>query len=196
MKTAPLATPTDGSTNGMGSNTSVGLALSGSGVIAQQTQDTDQYKYLYFYVGTFSNSALENTAGLNASLFNGKADLNLLNTANNVDFVVESQEPTAGNDYTWYRKYRSGWVEQGGYVAADNNSYPSKSVALPITMANTDYQVRKQIHSGANLGGAGWDYVADKSSTGTANTTTTVYLSVASVAYCFGVWWEVKGKAA
>lgn len=32
----------------------------------------------------------------------------------NYDFVVESQLPTAENNYTWYRKYKSGWVEQGG----------------------------------------------------------------------------------
>ena len=31
--------------------------------------------YLYFYVGSFTQTALENTAGLNAELFNGKLDL-------------------------------------------------------------------------------------------------------------------------
>lgn len=31
--------------------------------------------YLYFYVGQYSQSAIEQTAGLNASLFNGKVDL-------------------------------------------------------------------------------------------------------------------------
>jgi hypothetical protein len=35
--------------------------------------------YLYFYVGQFSQSATEQTAGLNASLFNGKVDLDLGN---------------------------------------------------------------------------------------------------------------------
>lgn len=35
--------------------------------------------YLYFYVGNFSQSAIEQTAGLNSSLFNGKVDLNLSN---------------------------------------------------------------------------------------------------------------------
>lgn len=32
------------------------------------------YKYLYFYVGEYSRSAVEQTAGLNAELFNQKAD--------------------------------------------------------------------------------------------------------------------------
>lgn len=34
----------------------------------------NQHKYLYFYVGQFSQSATEQTAGLNAELFNQKAD--------------------------------------------------------------------------------------------------------------------------
>lgn len=151
--------------------------------------------YLYFYVGTFSNSALENTAGLNASLFSGKADTNLLNTDVNVDFVVESQEPTALNDYTWYRKYKSGRVDQGGYIASDNNSYPGKGVTLPVPMNDANYQVQKIISQGAGIN-IGADYVADKSSSAPANTTTTVYLSVPSTYYGFGIYWEVKGKAA
>lgn len=49
-----------------------------------------------------------------------------------IDYVVESQAPTAENNYTWYRKYKSGWVEQGGHSH-------SKTVTFPIIMANTDY---------------------------------------------------------
>lgn len=37
------------------------------------------YKNLYMYVGQYSYSAVEQTAGLNASLFNGKADIDLGN---------------------------------------------------------------------------------------------------------------------
>lgn len=36
-------------------------------------------QYLYFYVGNFTQTALENTAGLNTSLFNSKVDLDLNN---------------------------------------------------------------------------------------------------------------------
>lgn len=39
--------------------------------------------YLHFYVGNFTQTALENTAGLNASLFNTKADIDLSNAALN-----------------------------------------------------------------------------------------------------------------
>lgn len=55
------------------------------------------------------------------------------------DYVVESQLPTALNNYTWYRKYKSGWVEQGGYYNGNVTAGSSASVSLPITMADTNY---------------------------------------------------------
>ena len=48
--------------------------------------------------------------------------------------VTEFQEPTAANNYTWYRKYADGWVEQGGQ--ANGN----KTVSLPITMSDANYE--------------------------------------------------------
>ena len=56
-----------------------------SGIISDMKESTSVYKgkkYLYFYVGQFSQSATEQTAGLNASLFNGKLDLDLGNISN------------------------------------------------------------------------------------------------------------------
>ncbi len=50
------------------------------------------------------------------------------------DYVIESQFPTAENNYTWFRKYKSGWVEQGGINATANNI-----INLPIAMATTNY---------------------------------------------------------
>ena len=41
----------------------------------------------------------------------GKADTNLGNIPSNYDYVVESQ---VNADGSWYRKYKSGWLEQGG----------------------------------------------------------------------------------
>ena len=51
------------------------------------------------------------------------------------DWVVESQLPTAENNYTWYRKYKSGWVEMGGYVSSGAQT----AVTFPKAMANTYY---------------------------------------------------------
>ena len=53
------------------------------------------------------------------------------------DFVIAWQNPTADNNYTWYRKYASGWVEQGGYVPDASNTFVT--VSLPIEMDNPYY---------------------------------------------------------
>ena len=89
--------------------------------------------YLYFYVGQFTQTATQNTAGLNAELFNGKADVSTV-----AHVVTEFQAPTAANNYTWYRKYADGWVEQGGLK---NHSTGTIDITLPITMADTNYSV-------------------------------------------------------
>lgn len=57
-----------------------------------------------------------------------------ITTLNGYDYVIESQLPTADNNYTWYRKYKSGWVEQGGITTA-------QTINLPITMADANYHV-------------------------------------------------------
>lgn len=59
----------------------------------------------------------------------------LADKANTGHEVIEFQAPTAGNNYTWYRKYADGWVEQGGQSAANTTA------TLPIEMANSSYEV-------------------------------------------------------
>lgn len=69
---------------------------------------------------------------------NDKADRNLQNvdTTAKADAVIDYQEPTADNDYTWYRKYASGWVEQGGHAAP---LYAGQAVSFPVIMNDTNY---------------------------------------------------------
>ena len=66
---------------------------------------------------------------------NNKADLDLANLPDNYDFVVEWQNIGTGN--RWYRKYKSGWVEQGGYVSGSG----SATVTLPVKMATATYTI-------------------------------------------------------
>lgn len=123
-----------------GANTAVTFDASRSSSVYgnnSTVQPPATQQYLYFYVGNFTQSALQNTAGLNASLFNNKADLDFGNTSM-IDYVVEKQDPTSGNNYTWYRKYASGWVEQGGESSINNSGYTTN---LPITMADAHYFV-------------------------------------------------------
>lgn len=134
-------------------------------------------QYLYFYVGQFSQSAVEQTAGLNASLFNNKVDIG--------HQVIAFQEPTAQNNYTWYRKYADGWVEQGGKVGVLNNS--NITVTLPVAMANSSYTV---LATGQNIDTASNYAVVIKQPT----TTTIIVSSLAN--YGAGATWQVSGMAA
>lgn len=59
-------------------------------------------------------------------------------TNNLLDYVIASQMPTAENSYTWYRKYKSGWVEQGGIKDTHNTI---QTVIFPIAMKSSNYTV-------------------------------------------------------
>ncbi|MBR3511045.1 MAG: hypothetical protein IKN73_03210 [Alphaproteobacteria bacterium] len=67
----------------------------------------------------------------------------------NYDFVVEYQEPTAANNYTWYRKYKSGWVEQGGTwtgnIVCAEGMEVYQTVNLPVNMLNTKYYASSSV---------------------------------------------------
>ena len=54
---------------------------------------------------------------------------------NEADFVTEYQLPTSDNNYTWYRLYKSGWVEQGGKYTNLTN----QSITLPIELVDANY---------------------------------------------------------
>lgn len=70
-----------------------------------------------------------------------------------VDYVIAWQTPSAANNYTWYRKYKSGWVEQGGIESVTGHSTTTTSdITLPITMLDTNYVALSTInHSGENV---------------------------------------------
>lgn len=58
------------------------------------------------------------------------------------DFIIDYQEPTAENGYTWYKKYKSRKIEMGGQVKGgftQSTNWNSRTVQLPVVMANTDY---------------------------------------------------------
>lgn len=156
-----------------------------SGMSAIDTSDfMGGEKYLWFYVGNFTQSAIENTAGLNASLFNNKADLDLNNVSAGIDFVVESQVPTALNNYTWYRKYKSGWVEQGG-IEPNVSSSTGTTVTLPIEMANNMYVASGTVNETSDVSSCKLSIALKTATQFKINIETTRT-----------VGWEVKGFAA
>lgn len=150
-------------------------------------QERATQMYLYFYVGSFTQTALENTAGINTEDFNDKADTDFGNT-NMIDYVVEKQDPTAGNNYTWYRKYASGWVEQGGYYYKGSSVAGNNNITFPIEMADINYTVLALQQFTA----AGQGYVQNE--VYTSRTTTGFVLGISSGVY--GYNWQVSGVAA
>lgn len=56
------------------------------------------------------------------------------------DYVVEYQNPTAENNYSWYRKYKSGWIEQGQYSLSWSTGQEVQ-ISFVIPFSNTYYFV-------------------------------------------------------
>ena len=99
--------------------------------------------------------------------------------------VVAFQAPTAANNYTWYRKYADGWVEQGGITTSNDTT-----VTFPVAMADTNYSV---LSSPLNNGVAD-NYVAIYQQN---RTTTGVRLSWSgNVNNPQNIVWQVSGMAA
>jgi hypothetical protein len=78
-----------------------------------------------------------------ASQMQAKAQLDLANVISSVDFVIESWSDDNGN---WYRKYRSGWIEQGGYTTQNT---ASATISLFVEMANIKYGVNLATNNSA-----------------------------------------------
>lgn len=108
-----------------------------------------------------------------------------------IDTVVAFQIPTAANNYTWYRKYASGWVEQGGYGDLGGvQSSPTATIVFPLSMANVYY--------GINISCIRGDSGNFKMAQGVQTNTTTgmTFGFYASSDGCRYYTWEVKGMAA
>lgn len=145
----------------------------------------------YYYVGNFEATSIEQTAGLNKELLNGKLDSDLANLPSGYDFVVDWQAPTAANSYTWYRKYKSGWVEQGGLFT---NTARLTQITFPIKMADTNYSALSNLQYGS----ADWSAtVTTCIANGSRTTTGLQVLCYYNNSFNTGpICWEVKGFAA
>lgn len=111
-------------------------------------------------------------------------------TADTADYVVEWQAPTDLNNYTWYRKYKSGWVEQGGTTSfpAAGTSSVIKTIDLIVPMANNKYAVNPCPFWSAPGAYYGWQ-ISNKT---TSSVTFTGYSAIANN----NVVWQVSGMGA
>ena len=120
------------------------------------------------------------TKGQTDTLLAGKADTNLSNIPSNIDYIVESQLPTSANNYTWYRKYKSRWVEQGGVETANSSGV---QIDIPVTMSDANYTVFLTP-------------TANESNIIRCFDRNVAYIKVATSGNTLLVSWEVKGIAA
>lgn len=123
---------------------------------------------------------------------NDKSDRDLRNvdTTAKADAVIDYQEPTSANNYTWYRKYKSGWVEQGGVFSQTINTGDTAwSANLLIAMANYYYVVNVQTDGG---------YAGNTTIQCENNSTTQIkgYARAPSGGGTKRIMWSVSGMAA
>jgi len=125
--------------------------------------------------------------GAISEALNNKTDRNMRNvdTGAKADSVIDYQLPTAENGYTWYRKYASGWVEQGGVV--ENLSTNIVEITLPIIMMNTRYVITTSGY--VNNQTAQYVYIRN------APTTSKISLKANSGTITLA-YWQVSGMAA
>ena len=122
---------------------------------------------------------------------NEKSDRDLRNvdTTAKADAVIDYQEPTSANNYTWYRKYKSGWVEQGGYYYAGTSVAGAHNISFPVPFANINYQSLLSVLHDSDGGSPN-----DISEVFPSRTTTTMRIYVRA-GWC-GYVWRVSGMAA
>ena len=101
--------------------------------------------------------------------------------------IIEFQEPTAANNYTWYKKYRNGWVEQGGIISSIGSG-SAKTATLPIAMSDVNYTLV------ATSNGA-YYAAAEANNSAVKTSTTVITVSNGSHNIC-DFSWIVQGMAA
>lgn len=88
-----------------------------SAVYGKSSTVTPASTTLYPWIVAFNSAvpaSVAQAAEFQQALSN-KVDTNLANLASNIDYVIESYKDDNGN---WYRKYKSGWLEQGGTLTS------------------------------------------------------------------------------
>lgn len=140
------------------------------------------------------------TIGQLTEQLNQKMDLPTGVSQDTMDYVVEWKSPTA-DDPTWFRKYKSGWLEQGGYYGYDlgGTTYLPADSEFTISLLrqykdSTYYFGNTLVAKDTNPGVAsGTLFIID-----TAKTTDSIQLSTEGVYanHAYGVYWEAKGQGA
>lgn len=103
----------------------------------------------------------------------------------NYDFVIE----TGGTSSAWYRKYKSGWIEQGGTITGGATS-AGVTITLPIRFVSSTFQ----IYFGTGSTSASTSIVSTREVIANRTTTSVNILTLANNSYtAITVYWHAKG---
>ena len=133
-------------------------------------------------------SSVDGQIGALAEQLNNKMDLPTGKSQSDVDYVVERKVPTS-SDQTWYRVYKSGWIEQGGVYNGSFNSATVHSLLKPFS--STDYTIVGNSLTTSNESMA-WCCVNRTTSTFTGES----FRGITANGTYSKLYWEAKGQGA
>lgn len=146
-----------------------------TGAVGEVTMDTDKTT-LIIHDGT-------TTGGIELARADTASTL-----PEDMDYVIETQIPTSSNNYQWYRKYNSGWIEQGG-INSVTGAGATSIITLPVTMVDANYFCSTSTNGQTSSG---------SQNIGSIITTTTTTIKLANQTWGGNYTslthrWEVKG---
>lgn len=115
--------------------------------------------YVVLYTGAVEASVAQAAEFMTA--LSGKANTNLSNVSSNIDYIVESK---VNSDGSWYRKYKSGWLEQGG-IGLTVSTDGTKTVTLIKPFKDTKYIVNWLDQDGSTNTNSGTRGISNKTTT-------------------------------
>ena len=146
--------------------------------------NTPMENIMYPWISAYTSAVPASTAQAAefTGALSGKANTDLSNVLSNIDYVVESQ---VNSDGSWYRKYKSGWLEQGNSSpTGDQNFTLNKTITFPKPFADNTY----------TLVGPGFFISSAGAQTITRTTTGFTTSSVVNETGC--VYWYACGQGA
>lgn len=167
---------------------------------AEQIESIGDITTIQTNINNLSQSVSDLASAITTHTTNIGTNTNDIAALKGYDYVIESQLPTSSNNYTWYRKYKSGWVEQGGHSVGSLNG--EKILTLPIVMSNKRYQFIATFSLNDNDNSPEASLAVRRQRNSVNDTTSTVaVLATYAINGASGYtgWdfdWEVKGFAA
>lgn len=170
-----------------------------SGMVAQAVYDKTNYRHGVYCIHVYDE--VTPSSKLDADAFTEyverlmaemrlQAKVDLTNVTGTADFVVESK---VNDDGSWYRLYKSGWVEQGGVYIGEKTDKHIATVTFLKKMKGTTYFPTMQRTTSSSEGST-----YPPRDFGCFNLTVDgmSFVAFASDRKSFGTRWKVEGQAA